>query len=894
MDILKVVFNIYKIIHLKIIIVYNKTIMTNKIKSTELKYDNNNMDIKYFFMKLECKHNFDKVYREIQINIKTDKKGKKYKVPLGEKNNLTIDELKDYARGYGNSLSLYTKHIPDMYVVDFDTKKDLDNCELYQYLIEKKVAYTETTKGYHFYCYIRNLKHFSNEKKIYIDEKYEIDLIGKINNIWETKGRIVNNSDNILDIEWDNIKHNFDINKMNFGSVTKNNIKPKPKVKKEKTISPPVTPPSSEGSNSDDDEKMVIEPQKANIEELTEYLYKITTPLEDYNEWIKVVFAIHNLTNGSDDGYDLITKWSKQSTQFQDDFNEWFAPKWKHLNKEKKPKDRKVGLGSLIMWAEEDTPSNRFECIWHINTKMIKDENENWKCVDKNDPEKEGQPNIDGFINLFNKELIFVKETGEYIILDKTLEGDDIWYLKKATNVKEHYKCFTFKDKTCKGQKINIFEKWIENINRREVRKIGFNPKDINDPDIFNLWKGYKISKSEADTYNEEDAFPILEHLLKRWCSNKPEVYEYVMNYLAHIIQKPYQKSGVVLTLKSDEGAGKGLILNHLSAIIGESHYVQINNIDQLIGSFNGIGEAKILVNLDEAFWGGDKKKEGIVKNIITENKINVNKKNKEAYTIDDYANYIISSNNEWMIGVSEGSRRYYALELENGLAGIVSEELMEIINPILNTPSGAFAKVLYNRDISNYNPRIFTKTKLLQEQIEQGWTPIKKWWFNVLNEGGFTSKIVVNGFTNFHEIPEKSLGKDGYGEQQSEPLGMCKSIYFKNDDGKYIDKKGKIVSGSDKVVRKQVACLEKDFLYNNYLEQTQTGHKSSANYFYKDLAKFCLGDLYIEKKLQSVNARNRYIILPKLDNAQEQFNKLQQYEYNWNCDELDDLDDDF
>ena len=47
--------------------------MTNKIKSTELKYDNNNMDIKYFFMKLECKHNFDKVYREIQINIKTDK-----------------------------------------------------------------------------------------------------------------------------------------------------------------------------------------------------------------------------------------------------------------------------------------------------------------------------------------------------------------------------------------------------------------------------------------------------------------------------------------------------------------------------------------------------------------------------------------------------------------------------------------------------------------------------------------------------------------------------------------------------------------------------------------------------------------------------------------------------
>jgi len=89
----------------------------------------------------------------------------------------------------------------------------------------------------------------------------------------------------------------------------------------------------------------------------------------------------------------------------------------------------------------------------------------------------------------------------------------------------------------------------------------------------------------------------------------------------------------------------------------------------------------------------------------------------------------------------------------------------------------------------------------------------------------------------------------------------------------------------------KEFVCIEKDFLYDNYIEQTQAQHKSSANHFYKDLGKSCLGDLLVEKKLQSNNGRrNRYIVLPKLEDAQKRFNELQQYEYQWDCDGFDDL----
>ena len=866
--------------------------MSGKNNQKENISNNKDMDIHQFILQLECKFDY-KIFREININYKVDKKGKKQKIPLGEKNNLTIEDLKSCTRGYGNSYSIYTKHIPNMHVVDFDTKVNLEGCELYNFLINKKAPYTETTKGFHFYTYIKDLPSFSNEKKIYCDPQYEIDLIGKINNIWETKGRkVINGKEGIPSFDWNDMKKYFNIDYMNFNGHVKTKKK---KVKK--SPSPPVSPLTSDNESVEEEiMEVIIQPDDPEVIEVQNLLNRITSKLNNYPDWIKVVFAVHNVLGGNEVAYNLIHEWSKTSSHYDDDtFEEYFKPKWKYLDNEKRTDDEKLGKGSLIYWAELEDPTNPFDKAFHKDCEWIEIEikgNMVKKCVDKNNHSKVGQPNIDAMIELLNKELIFIKETGEFVILDQTNSGDEVWYLKKETATKTHYKSYTFKNRTdikvCEGQ-INPFMLWINNLNRREVRKIGFNPKDINDPDIFNIWKGFRISKAVADVYDEKDAEPILNHIKKRWCQNNEKTFDYVLNYFAHILQKPYKKSGVVLTLKSDEGGGKGIIFNILAQIIGDNHYVQINNIDQLVGSFNGIGEGKILCNLDEAFWGGDKKKEGIVKNIITENKINVNKKNKEAYTIDDYCNYCITSNNEWMIGVSEGSRRYYALELDNELSGRSSEEKMVIIKPILEAPPEAFAKVLYNRDISNFNPRIFDKTELLQEQIEQGWSPIKKWWYNVLHEGGFTGKKLINQFSNFNSIPEIEV-KQGM-DVEVQGFGLVKQIYKKNKDNKYLDENDNICSYYDRVLLKEFTCLEKDFLYDNYIEQTQAQHKSSANHFYKDLGKSCLGDLLVEKKLQSSSGRrNRYIVLPTLEKAQQKFNELQQYEYDWDCDGFDDL----
>ena len=75
------------------------------------------------------------------------------------------------------------------------------------------------------------------------------------------------------------------------------------------------------------------------------------------------------------------------------------------------------------------------------------------------------------------------------------------------------------------------------------------------------------------------------------------------MNYFARKVQMPGRKNGVAIVMKSNlQGCGKGLIIDRLIGqnILGESCYVQVTNIDGILGKFNSILMNKLLVNVDE------------------------------------------------------------------------------------------------------------------------------------------------------------------------------------------------------------------------------------------------------------------------------------------------------
>ena len=58
------------------------------------------------------------------------------------------------------------------------------------------------------------------------------------------------------------------------------------------------------------------------------------------------------------------------------------------------------------------------------------------------------------------------------------------------------------------------------------------------------------------------------------------------------------------------------------------------------------------------------------MKNLITQESVQVNKKGKEVYGIRNTTAFMITTNNDLFVGVEEGQRRVVAYELDDKYAG--------------------------------------------------------------------------------------------------------------------------------------------------------------------------------------------------------------------------------
>ncbi len=210
---------------------------------------------------------------------------------------------------------------------------------------------------------------------------------------------------------------------------------------------------------------------------------------------------------------------------------------------------------------------------------------------------------------------------------------------------------------------------------------------------------------------------------------------------MAHVIQKPYEKIKVALALKSTyEGAGKGCIVDKLMQIIGDKHSCQVANDTDLFGDFTSTMSGKVLMDLDEAVWGGNKKAKGLLKNMITEKMVRIRMMRTDSYQEPSYHAFIFTSNEDWFLPANSNSRRYFALELDNRYAGPETPESKAYFDPIWAVKAEHLAHFLYHRDISKFDPRQVPITELLKEQATFSMSPVEKWFRNCMEEGEFLS----------------------------------------------------------------------------------------------------------------------------------------------------------
>lgn len=178
-----------------------------------------------------------------------------------------------------------------------------------------------------------------------------------------------------------------------------------------------------------------------------------------------------------------------------------------------------------------------------------------------------------------------------------------------------------------------------------------------------NQWRGWAVEP--ADNVELEEVSTFTSYVYEILADKRADRYNWIMAWLADIVQNPSDKCGTALVLVGKPGAGKSVLGEAvMRKIIGPDHSMQTNTLESITGNFNSDSASMLLVQCDEAANTRRHSDANKMKSIITDKTRRVEPKNVNAYQIRDCARYILTSNqvNDAVAIVDGKNDRRYAV----------------------------------------------------------------------------------------------------------------------------------------------------------------------------------------------------------------------------------------
>lgn len=357
---------------------------------------------------------------------------------------------------------------------------------------------------------------------------------------------------------------------------------------------------------------------------------------DSYNEWLELCFIIYNESNNSYEGKELFLKLcEKVCSNFnkQECERKWYSIKQKE--------GKKLTIGTLNKKYYELYPEEKPKI--KLDPHLLGDLNDKYtleKIKFEQRIFKLDNPFYYVKINS-DKSLEFFEEAK----LSKWAKGQ---YKKISIKMEEHVKEYNFVDL------------WLDDANKRSYDKIIFNPQllDSKESKDYNCWTGFNHSIDSNLVFDEANSLFL--KLLKR-ITNDDIIHEYLKQWIAHIIQKPWLKTKVGVVLYSDtKGVGKNALIDGIIKLL-EGYTAKIESIEDITRNFNSHLVNKLLIVGDEicakAQGVSDKLKETITRTVQ-----NLEKKGVDPIPMDDYTNWIFTTNNFNAFTIEQGDRRMFMI----------------------------------------------------------------------------------------------------------------------------------------------------------------------------------------------------------------------------------------
>ena len=266
---------------------------------------------------------------------------------------------------------------------------------------------------------------------------------------------------------------------------------------------------------------------------------------------------------------------------------------------------------------------------------------------------------------------------------------------------------------------------------------VEFNPKG-DSKSYLNLWVS-PYRKAKKGHWKLIDTF--LKNVI---CDGDEDSYNYLINYIAHALQLPEKKPGVMLILMGGQGIGKGT-LGRIFQKIWASTYLQVSNIDAITGNFNAALERSFIVFMDEALFAGDRKSSDALKSLVTEPLILINEKHQPARQTHSYHRLIAATNATHLKHTENDDRRDFVLKVSDRHKND-HNYWNELDHEMNHGGIEAFMYDLLEIDLTGFNVRAKPSTAGLLEQKLMSLGPIERWWHDCLDEGIMGSHQVYSG----------------------------------------------------------------------------------------------------------------------------------------------------
>jgi hypothetical protein len=333
---------------------------------------------------------------------------------------------------------------------------------------------------------------------------------------------------------------------------------------------------------------------------------------------------------------------------------------------------------------------------------------------------------IKEFINYDNERVLNQLSESQFRLQIAPYKYEIPQYDKKGNMVDYKKKC--------------IFQTWTEDENRRSYKQLQFYPKILNQNNgFYNLFKGFKILKNKSNNYIEEGVERFID-LCKLLCNNEQESFEYLMNWAAHLIQKPEELPLVAVLIKSSEGVGKDTFREYLEKIIGSDYIFTTDQIDNVIGNFNPNISNKLLIQLNETKSIDGHSGAAALKHFITTTTVDINQKNVKTYKLKNYARLLFFSNESNVLKLSHEDRRYVVIKSGNkkdiGYYNQIYSDLKndDIIKSVY--------RYLMDRDISNFKPTVRPNNKAYQDMVGVNTNPLHEFLYDKIAGTEGSNKI--------------------------------------------------------------------------------------------------------------------------------------------------------